>query len=207
MTVKAITKWHRLPQPPDVNSTTTGESFIKTLDVDSQGNSYCLSTLRPGVYADGQYTVNTSGTHVSKYDTNGAFIGGTLLDMQATPGAYSFKKKLNHNSGNIYIAGTFLIDEFDNGTVAFGGELITHSKYIAAFDSTGTLLWKKENEGTLAWGGSYYGYDVDVDSENNIYFSGMIHLQIVAVAVISLSLNSAVPIAIFSQPQKQPSTI
>jgi outer membrane protein assembly factor BamB len=61
--------------------------------------------------------------------------------------------------------------DFPNA-LSFGGQLVTHSKYLAAFNSTGDLIWEKENSITSIPGDGGMNYGVRVDSDSNVYFIG-----------------------------------
>ncbi len=162
--------WSVTPQAPDINSTTGSDSGVLGIQVDSQGNSYLFSLLAPSTYGNGQYTVATLGFHILKYDNNGNFTGAFPLDMSANSGPFNFKMIRDDNNGRFYLAGEYSSD-FPNG-LSFGGQPVTHAKFLAVFDAFGNLIWEKENSITSIPGDGGMNYGVSVDSDSNVYFIG-----------------------------------
>jgi hypothetical protein len=164
-------KWLRMPQPSNVTLVQSiEESGSLDLQVDSLGNSYWLCILAPGSYGNGAFVVTTPGTYIMKYDTDGAFISGTALDFQTSPGKYNLKMERNHNTGTIYITGRN--DLTDPGPITAGGQTINHSLYLCAFNSDGSLLWTRENASIYIWQNNEINYDLAIDSDNSIYLTG-----------------------------------
>jgi len=162
--------WLRQPQAANISSTDANQSYVSGIDVDSQGNSYIFCKLSIGVYGEGQYTVTTSGHYVLQYDINGNFLGGINLNIQTT-GGISFNMKRDHNSGAIYVSGEVPQGTQSIGEVYINGELITKSLFVAAYSSTGSFLWKRENAGFKFPGGNAnYNY-LAVDEDGAVYFS------------------------------------
>ncbi|WP_026977681.1 T9SS type A sorting domain-containing protein [Flavobacterium tegetincola] len=164
-------KWLRMPQPDDVtNVTSISQNSSKNLQVDGLGNSYWYVYLSPGVYANGNYTVTSPGVthHILKYDSEGNFVSGLPIDI-VTTGYNDFRFTRNHINGNYYIVGGFssLAEE---GTITIGGQLMAHSKYLAAFDSTGAFLWTRTNNGNTPW--EVQDFDVTFDANNDLYLTG-----------------------------------
>lgn len=165
--------WVRMPQPDNLGHT---ESYSQNLSmdmvVDGAGNSYWLTLLTPGIYANGNYTVTAPGYtfHFLKYDSTGNFTGGFQMDMSFSAGLASrrFKIARNPTTGTIYVAGYLVPNQGDSAV--FGGQPVTHDLYIAAFNSQGQFLWKKESTQTGNW---FMGFNaITLDTTGNIYLAG-----------------------------------
>jgi len=163
-----VFQWLRMPQPDDVSLSQSLTSTNATdLQVDAQGNSYSLCHLPIGVYADGAYAVTVSGFNILKYDTNGVFLGGVPIDIQLGNPRGAARMRRNHQTGDYYVAGKATQPPFGE-TVTVNGQLQTKAIWIAAFSSTGTFLWKRENVSTSTSEGVP---GIAIDSENNVYLA------------------------------------
>jgi hypothetical protein len=162
--------WSRTPQAANIDRATAVQSGVLGAQVDAQGNSYLLCLLAPSTYSNGQYVVSTKGFHIVKYDKDGNFISAFPLDMNADTGPFNLKMIRDHNNGRFYLAGEYTAGA-PNG-LRFGGQLVVNGKYLAAFDSTGNLLWERENAITTNWGDGGISYGVAVDLDSNVYFIG-----------------------------------
>jgi Secretion system C-terminal sorting domain/PKD domain len=165
-------QWVRTPQPGDIDfAVSISQNRNFGVEVDPQGNSYWLCQLSAGTFCDGAYVNNTANTvHMLKYDTDGNFVEGHSVEFEITVGnSLNFKMVRNHNTGVIYIAGfRFTFEESDY--VKADGQTVTHSMYLAAFNSSGEALWLKENTSTTMSG---HGFDdITLDNEGNIYLTG-----------------------------------
>ncbi|RZK22286.1 MAG: T9SS type A sorting domain-containing protein [Flavobacterium sp.] len=164
-------KWLRMPQPDDVSSAnSTGMYSSRNLQVDSDGNCYWYVALSAGAHANGAYTVTATGVthHILKYDSQGNFLGGHPIDIFTT-GYNDYRLYRNHHNGNYYIAGGFC-SLCEQGSMVVGGQTIANSKYVCAFDSTGTFLWKRTNTGNSPW--EVQDFDLAFDSNNDLYLTG-----------------------------------
>jgi hypothetical protein len=164
-------QWMKSPQRTDVSyDESGGQGLPIDLQTDPQGNSYWLMAFIPGVYVNGTYTVTGTepSLHVLKYDTNGNFTGGIPLDMQMSI-EVMFKIKMirNHASGKLYFAGSLSLS--NNETAVFGGQPVSNQCFIAAYQTTGEFLWKKESA-TNIFGTSFL--DFCLDAPGNIYVTG-----------------------------------
>jgi hypothetical protein len=119
------------------------------------------------VYADGAYVVTVSGFNILKYDTNGVFLGGVPIDIQLGNPRGAARMRRNHQTGDYYVAGKATQPPFGE-TVTVNGQLQTKTIWIAAFSSTGTFLWKRENVSTSISEGVP---GIAIDSENNVYMA------------------------------------
>jgi hypothetical protein len=161
--------WSTTPQAADISRSTGSQASVFDLQVDSQGNSYMLCLLTPSIYG-GAYVVTAKGFHIVKYDSQGNFTGAFALDMNVNAAPYNFKMKRDHANGRIYLGGE---NDVSIATgLSFGGQPVTHSKFLAAFDATGDLIWEKENTITSIPGDGGVSYGVTVDSDSNVYFIG-----------------------------------
>jgi len=163
-----VFQWLRMPQPDDVSWSQSLTSTNATdLQVDAQGNSYSLCHLPIGVYADGAYAVTVSGFNILKYDTNGLFLGGVPIDIQLGNPRNLARMRRNHQTGDYYVAGKATQPPFGE-TVTVNGQLQTKAIWIAAFNSSGTFLWKRENVSTGAASGVP---GIAVDEDNSVYLA------------------------------------
>ncbi len=166
-----VFQWLRMPQPVDVSlSQSLTYSNTQDLQVDAQGNSYSLCHLPVGVYADGAYAVTVSGLNILKYDTNGVFLGGVPIDIQFGNPRVPARMRRNYQTGDYYVSGKAYQSQFESDRVTINGQIQTKAIFIAAFSSSGTFLWKRENVSTGVSSLSPPG--IAIDSENNVYMAG-----------------------------------
>lgn len=161
-----VLQWVRRPQP----LVSTLNVFSFGFDLDSTGNSYWLLRIPQGVYADGAFTNTASGNSffVFKYDAAGNFITAIPIDMQLSSGYnQSLKFIRNHNNGNFYITS----EKANNtNTAVVGGQTMTHTVFMVCYNSLGQQLWLREDTGTQP--GAIQLYNLQFDSDNNIYLGG-----------------------------------
>lgn len=163
--------WIRRPQANSNFQTSLGLSGIQGgLEVDSQGNLYWLMICASGSsFADGSF-VNTYGEkayNVFKYDTNGNFLSGTNLEgiVHNVQGGDFYRNPYN---GYYYFTG----NDFNNSTpITYGGEVMSHTSFIACFNDQGQFQWMRQDTGTPP-GNLINFYGLEFDSENNIYTGG-----------------------------------
>jgi hypothetical protein len=166
-----VMQWVRFPQAANISGADSFNATPINLEVDPQGNSFWLCFLKPGTYCNGALVTTTDGYYLLKYDALGNFIGFSLMDIQLTAGSLylNFKMIRNHNTGVIYISDTINKQGASVDMLTVGGQSIDHSKFVAAFNSNGALLWKIENNSILG-SGSYT--KVALDPEGNLYVNG-----------------------------------
>jgi Secretion system C-terminal sorting domain len=159
--------WLRYPEGPNTNYFNNNYGASLDLSVDSQGNTYLLCTLKPNTYGGTNgFVVSNQGLYILKYDINGGFVGGIDLNIQYS-GDIDARMKRHPVTGAFYIAGEFDPTE-PNRTMIINGEMVTHSKYIAAFSNTGAFLWKRENVSLFVTGRP----KLEVNSElNQVYLA------------------------------------
>ncbi len=168
-----VLQWINRPEVLNVDQLADGQTYSRGLEIDNLGNLYWLCWLPQGTYANGGYT-NTSTDRkwvILKYDTNGTFINALPVDIQTSSGfAYYFKFQRNPHNGNFYFYSVTGDQPDDFATIA--GNPVTHSTFLACFDSQGNYQWKREDTSTQS--GGIYVYNLDFDSQNNIYIGGKI---------------------------------
>ncbi len=167
---EGVFQWLRMPQPSDVSlSESITYTNAQDLQVDSQGNSYSLCHLPVGLYANGAYAVTVSGFNILKYDTNGSFLGGVPIDIQYGNPRVAARMRRNHQTGDFYIAGKAYQSTFPEDRVTINGEIQTKAIFIAAFNNSGTFLWKRENNNPSI--SSEYIPGIAIDPENKVYLA------------------------------------
>ncbi|OYU83772.1 MAG: hypothetical protein CFE24_09800 [Flavobacterium sp. BFFFF2] len=172
------TIWFKQPQQAGLPSSENSKSASLGFSVDALGNSYWLMVLPQGTYADGAFTNaltnfnfnNVNSTYfILKYDTTGAFVSATPLNIQSA-GIYGADMQFyrNANNGNFYLFTT----NFNNPTATFtiDGQTVTNSMLLACLNPQGQLLWLRQNT-TSSWGDTFI-HNLAFDADNNIYFSG-----------------------------------
>ena len=187
------------PGPGTFNLTSTGDSDIFMIKLDSSGNLVSAVAIG-GISGDygGSIAVDSSGNvYVS-----GGFQG--TVDFDPGPGTYNltsagntdiFINKLDSSgnfswasalggsswefvngisvdlSGNVHATGTFQSTaDFDPGPGTFNlTSAGSDDIFINKLDSSGNFLWAKRIGGTLL----DYGSDIKVDSSGNVYTTGI----------------------------------
>lgn len=164
-----IAKYNRTGQVLWVKSAGgTGYSYGQDIAVDAAGNIYIT-----GVYYNTTTFENTSFTSagnsdlfIAKYNTEGILqwarsAGGANNDF-----GQSIAVDAN---GNVYITGYF------QGTSTFGTTTLTSTPlpfddvFVAKYTTNGTFQWVKSAGGP----GGDFGYDIAVDSNGNVYVTGI----------------------------------
>lgn len=167
-----IMQWIKRPQPVGVDQTLNYSSTAsRALQTDADGNNYWLVILPPDTYEGGAFVNTMPGANffILKYDAQGNYIGNIPLNIQAT-GAFGYLNLYrNKYNGSFYIVSRRL-DSSDTAIV--GGNTITHSTFMACFDAQGNFQWVRED--TLTQSGGFYIYNLDFDSQSNIYIGGKI---------------------------------
>ena len=159
---------------PDTDTTafTNFGGYSYWLSVSPKGEIHWLCDLKAGDLPGSGQPISQRGTYVLKYGQNGQLLGRVKLDVWHDTqflfrGAYNEGNFLRDPStGNYYLGGThdYPMD------LLIGGDTIKGSMYLAAFDSTGALLSKKENTTT---GGLTSLNDFQLDGHGNLYITGL----------------------------------
>jgi hypothetical protein len=160
-------QWMRMPEKDDVSmEESLNQTFNLSMETDPDGNSYWLTYLAAGIYINGTYSVSSNSIHILKYDSAGNFLNGFPINMQLQGGtALNLKMVRNHSTGTFYFSAPYTNGE----TVSFGGESVSHPCFLAAYDSTGQFLWKKEST-VDAPGGGFAA--MSLDNTGDIYLTG-----------------------------------
>jgi Secretion system C-terminal sorting domain len=164
-----VMQWIQRPQQASVNRLVEG-LWPGSLSVDAAGNSYSFVLASPGSYANGAYINNltysnqsrTAAFMIFKYNAAGVFTDAIPFDIQCS---YISDIKLFRNpyNGNYYITG----NRDPRDTVTIAGQNVTHSTFLACFNSQGVFQYKKENTSTEVF--STRTQSLAFDNQNNIY--------------------------------------
>ena len=169
---EGVLQWHSKPQPDDISyADGFGGAGNIDLQVDAAGNSYWMCMLNPGTYANGTLNVTQQGIYILKYNSAGSFTESILLDIQlgiTTSTRLRFVR--NHTTGDLYISQFLSKSGSSPESAVVGGETVNFTRYVAAFNTQGTFLWKSENSSLNSW--SNDSFDLVIDADNNIYTIG-----------------------------------
>lgn len=152
----------------------TGTDYIRGLDLDENGNIYCIgafSNVADMDPSDGNVYYTSHGgldVYVAELDVNGEYvwsghIGGTVDDNGVNVEISS--------SGNIYLSGYFLgtADFNPLETEAFNLTASGQAVFVEKLNPNHDLLWAK----TMGGPGFDYCQDLCLDENENIYTTGM----------------------------------
>lgn len=144
--------------------------------VDADGSTWISGTFI-GTTKWGTFTlsdadlVHTTG-FVAKLDPSGTVLFATALHGTNAVGAGVSARRVRLDAaGNAYVAGTFFTELKLGSTVdlfqqnGFGAG----AAYLVKFDKSGNPLW---GLGTVNPGGTEAGFDVAVDTNGDVYFTG-----------------------------------
>lgn len=170
-----VYQWLRMPATDTVPLSKRPEASY-WIDIATNGDVYWLCDLRPGDLPNTNFTITNRGTYVLRYNTQGQLLGKTKLDIWhgerfGYGGVYNegnFAR--NPVNGHFYLGGTYS----SSIPLAIGSDTIEGAMYIAAFDGSGNLLWKKEsltkpNSGNLSTSNLN---DFVLDNAGNILITG-----------------------------------
>ncbi|MBA5630581.1 SBBP repeat-containing protein [Moheibacter lacus] len=153
--------------------TSTDSSY--SIDIDPSGNVYVTGFFQetvdfdPGVGVSNLSSEGSWDIFILKLDTNGNFLWAKSIGASGQDVGYGIKVD---NSGSVYTTGVFYDTvDFDPGTgialLSTTGET-TANTFILKLDSSGNYVWAKSFYGEANWGMS-----INLDSEENIYTTGM----------------------------------
>jgi Beta-propeller repeat len=166
-----VLQWFKRPQPAGISlGVGLGNTLSKGFELDSLGNSYWLVKIPPGTYAEGLFTntLANNNYYLFKYDSNGNFLSAILIDMQLTAG-FNTSLQFYRNPYNGFLYFTSIKLNTTN-TAVVAGQNITHTTFIACFNDLGQFQWVREDTATSP--GSLFLYNLEFDTENNIYLGG-----------------------------------
>ncbi len=166
-----VLQWIKRPQPANVDQTNNSNTLSLSFQTDNEGNTYWLTLLPADSYENGAFinTMTGSNFFILKYDSDGNYIGNIPIDIQTT-GAFGYLRLYrNPYNGYLYVLSH---RSFAEDTAIVAGNSITHSNFIACFDSQGNYQWHRED----TFPDPYYLniYNIEFDPQNNIYFGGQL---------------------------------
>lgn len=170
-------QWLRMPEPDTVSIPPLGprenNSYPFRHTIDQSGSAHWLAYLRPGQFAwSGNNIISQEGDHIIKYNTAGQVTGHIKLNMntnfftQWAPLHILFA--YNPILKQYYIGGTLNVQA--QAPIVIGGDTISDPIYLAAFDSTGQVLWKIEGQSVPVNNCSINALSVDKDG--SIFLAG-----------------------------------
>lgn len=118
------------------------ESYGQGLTVDSSGNIYTVVYLQ-----------SETATGIIKLDTNGNIIWQNIIDINGAPNAEGWA--IGVNDGYLYA----LAQDRNDGSVL-----------VTKLDLDGNLIWQKSFDIAIEY--NVQGYDLNFDSDGNIYVTG-----------------------------------
>ncbi len=174
--------WLRMPEPDTVSlslsASGTNNSVSYKTDVDPvTGEVYWFCFLRKGEFAwNGNNNIITQkGEYVLRYDAQGDVTERTLLDIQTEESLYRIGEPISF--ARCPATRRYYIGGINDGTEALviNGDTIRDRMYLACFDSTGALLWKREGTPSSPSTAASNGInDIKVGQGGNVYVCGFI---------------------------------
>lgn len=166
-------QWLRMPQADTVSLHSAVRFNSLDMVCDTSGNVHWLTILDPGQLSGaGSPVISTQGVYMLQYNPSGTLTAAVKMDMgaqAAAPSAFICHMNRDRNSGHYYISG-----QYQSGPVAIGGQNLTKSMFVAAFNAQGQVLWRRENTEVPYFGVSnsvFYSRPV-VDGQGNIFLAG-----------------------------------
>ena len=127
--------------------------------------------MNQGTFLNGACINNytNQSLHILKFDTDGNFISGNHVDFTSPSlgNGNRIECTISKTSGNIFINRYHWII-FSASPLFAGGNEITHTMFVAAFDPQGNFLWKQENMQTTFGDRNH----ITLDPQDNVYFTG-----------------------------------
>lgn len=163
--------WMETPMPVHYNMNDALQSQNIQIETDEVGTSRWMALLKPGLYADGNYEITAPGYthHIFVYDADGNFIEATQLDV-TLPSFLAVLDFVHNPKLNQYLVTGFTsyhptVSEY----IILGDDTLSaEQSFLAAFDTDGSLIWKKtttpEATGIIQ--------SITLDSLYNIYIGG-----------------------------------
>lgn len=146
----------------------SGYDFAESISVDPSGSSFITGSYA-GRASFGALSILSTGGHdmfLVKYDSNGDVLwlrsaGGSSIDRG--------------NAVAVDTAGNCIVTGYTGGMATFGGLTLsdTAGRFIAKYDSDGTILWARSYEGSS---GTSCCLGIAVDTQGNIYATGELDL-------------------------------
>jgi PKD repeat protein len=159
-----VFQWVRNPVP---DTTTQRQSRMLTMSATTDGHLYAYGAMQAGLLAGSDSVViDSTGPHVLHYDLDGNLLEAIPLEFEAMPVVYPRHFARDHRSGRFYVCGQY---NSTLGSLSLGGQPVSGTNYVGAFDSTGQFLWLRENTSPFANG---FRDDPQVDQQGNVYLVG-----------------------------------
>ena len=142
----------------------------KRIALDAAGNIYVAGkSTGAAVFGQVNFPAAPGGPLLCKYDPDGALLwvkrvegAGLVFEGTELGGGQAFSMALDRD-GNVIMDGGL-----PNGPADFGGTVVNGAEvFVAKYKATGEVQWVRPG-----YGGGYTG-GVAVDSQNNVFFTGM----------------------------------
>jgi hypothetical protein len=164
-------QWLRFPEIDTLASINRGTSY--RMDITPNGNLHWFCYLK-----EGQHTwttnnfINQTGEYVLVYDSQGEVTKIVKLDMetdgQTFTSLWNYENFVYDHVRKRYYVGGYHARQ---APLIIGGDTIHHQMYLAAFDSTGQVLWKKQGQSPPV---NNSINDMALDDEGNLYITGVV---------------------------------
>jgi hypothetical protein len=135
-----------------------------------------------------------SSAIILKYDNGGDLLWATNSVGGSTATGWG-NGITTDKSGNLVVTGAFSAGPFSLGSQTVSTTNYTNT-FLSKFDSTGQLLWLKENGGS----GTYEGYSVATDLNANIYLSGKVIGNSISFDTVTAHFNNQPQFSIGNDP-------
>jgi hypothetical protein len=137
---------------------TTANDYGGGVAIDSNNNVYI--TVSTSGSLDGNTNAGGSDAFLVKYDSSGTKIWTRQLGTTVNDSALGVAIDSNNN---VYITGS-TAGSLDGNTSAGGDDI-----FLVKYDSSGTKVWTRQ----LGTTGTDYAHGVAIDSNNNVYITGI----------------------------------
>jgi hypothetical protein len=164
-------QWIRFPEIDTLRASDKGRTY--RIDVTPDGQVHWFCHLK-----EGQHTwttnnfINQTGEYVLVYDSQGEVTKIVKLDMetdgQTFTSTWNYENFVYDHVRKRYYVGGYHARQ---APLIIGGDTIHHQMYLAAFDSTGQVLWKKQGQSPPV---NNSINDMVLDDEGNLYITGIV---------------------------------
>ncbi|MFA6151402.1 MAG: T9SS type A sorting domain-containing protein [Chitinophagaceae bacterium] len=168
---------------PDTNLLSLDISHtMYSMDIDEDGNVYCLVNMPAGNPILGSaLTIPSSpppfgrGYYVLKYSPAGVLLSVTTMnDICRKSVSFSYwyneETQISYNKFNkgFYIS----LPASYGDSIYVKGTIHNNTMFLGAFSKEGTLKWHRSDTSTASWGVYYSTTPIKIDNSGNIYWSG-----------------------------------
>lgn len=145
---------------------------IKSLAIDDEENIYVIGGLIDSLYFNdslihaNESIANINGLMIAKFNSN-----GSICWIRTYEGLIIGESIELDSKNNLFITGTFK-DEFLNGIddQSIGG----WDFFVAKMSEEGDFIWVKKGGSTTNYNTEDRGYDITIDSDDNVYVVGTV---------------------------------